>query len=103
MLNLKKTAVAGTLESSDAMVTVEPSDDISINIESEVLELYGESIEKTVYEILEKFEVCGALVNVIDKGALDCTIRARLACAICRAAEISYDWHKEDIFEKGEK
>ena len=37
-----------------------------------------------------------AVVAVVDKGALDFVIRARMQCAICRAAEVSYDWGKED-------
>ena len=28
-------------------------------------------------------------INVIDKGALDCTIKARVECAVLRACEVS--------------
>ena len=50
----------------------------------------------TIREVLEDFGVNDAMVAVVDKGALDFVIRARMQCAICRAAEIEYDWGKED-------
>ena len=37
-----------------------------------------------------------ARVRLVDKGALDCVIRARMACAICRCAGVPYDWTRED-------
>ena len=46
--------------------------------------------------MLADFDVNDAVVAVVDKGALDFVIRARMQCAICRAAEVSYDWGKED-------
>ena len=47
--------------------------------------------------MLKEFDVADACVSVVDKGALDFAIRARMQCAVCRAAEISYDWGKEDL------
>ena len=35
-------------------------------------------------------------MEIRDKGALDCVIRARMECVICRGAEEKYDWTKED-------
>lgn len=97
-MNLKKTAVVGTLESSDVQITIlpNPGNGIEIDLESDVKALFGDSIEQTVREVLEQFEVHDAQVRLFDRGALDCTIRARLSCAICRAAEIHYDWSRED-------
>ena len=41
-MEIKKTAMAGTLESSDAQVTVEPGDGtIELTIESSVIHQYG--------------------------------------------------------------
>ncbi len=97
-MELKKPAIAGTTESSDAMITVMPNGGagIQIQIDSVVFEMFGASIEHTVHEVLEEFDVHDAEVTVVDKGALDCTIRARLQCAICRSAEIKYNWGKDD-------
>ena len=53
-------------------------------------------IEQTVRDVLQEFQVESAYVVVRDKGALDFAIRARMECAVCRAAEITYDWSKYD-------
>ncbi|MEF9895466.1 MAG: citrate lyase acyl carrier protein, partial [Clostridia bacterium] len=78
-MQLEKSAVAGTLESSDIQVLIEPGDaGIQLSLSSSVLNQYGHQIQKTVLETLEKLEVQGARVTLVDKGALDCTIRARV-------------------------
>lgn len=98
-MELKKPAMAGTTESSDVMITLRPNPGcgIEIRLESDVKALFGEAIGKTLREVLDEFSVKDALVDVIDKGALDFVIRARMQCAVCRAAEISYDWSKGDV------
>lgn len=97
-MELKKPAMAGTLESSDVQITLRPNpgQGIQIHLESDVKTLFGDAIEATVREVLNQFQVTDALVDVNDKGALDFAIRARMECAICRAAEIQYNWGKED-------
>ena len=54
-MEILKTAMAGTLESSDAQVTVEPGDDTasSLSIESSVIHQFGKQIKATVLETLE--------------------------------------------------
>lgn len=97
-MTLKKPAVAGTLESSDVQITIfpNPGQGIQIHLESDVKALFGDAIEATLRAVLQEFEVSEALVEVQDKGALDFAIRARMECAICRAAEVSFPWEKED-------
>ena len=85
-MEVKGTAMAGTLESSDAQVTVEPGTGIELSIESSVINQYGKKIRATVLETLERLEVKDAKVTVVDKGALDCTIRARVTAALFRSA-----------------
>lgn len=86
---IEKSAVAGTLESSDAQVTVEPAEGLELSIESSVLNQYGRQIKETVEETLNRLEVKNAKVTVVDKGALDCTLKARVECAIFRSCEKS--------------
>ena len=81
--------MAGTLESSDAMVTVEPAEGLEVSIESSVLNQYGRQIKATVLETLERLDVKDAKVIVVDKGALDCTLRARVECAVFRSCDAS--------------
>jgi len=86
---LKKNAIAGTLESSDVQITIEPSHEgIELFISSSVMNLYGKQIKATVLHTLERLGVESARVTVVDKGAVDCTIKARVECAVFRAAEI---------------
>jgi len=96
---LKRPAVAGTLESSDVLVTVTPTpgQDVAIELESEVKDAFGDSIERTVRQELELAEVTECHILLRDRGALDCVISARVRCALYRAAELSYDWTKEDV------
>ncbi len=91
-MELKKVAIAGTLESSDVHVTIEPNDDngIELSIKSSVLRQYGKQIKKVVLETLDKLEVKDARVSIVDKGALDCTIRARVEGAVYRSID-QYD------------
>lgn len=92
---IEKSAVAGTLESSDAQVTVEPGTGIDLSIESSVLNQYGRQIKATVLETLERLEVKDAKVTVVDKGALDCTLKARVECAVfrsCGASAANIPW-----------
>ena len=65
-MNIKTSAVAGTLESSDVYVKVEPCERLEIEIESEL-------------------GVESGKISVNDKGAIDCVIKARVETAIKRA------------------
>lgn len=85
-MEILKPAMAGTLESSDAQVTVEPGDGrVEMTLSSSVMNQYGRQIKATVLETLERLEVTSARVNVVDKGALDCTLKARVECAVYRS------------------
>ena len=95
-MKIEKTAVAGTLESSDAQVTVEPNKQgVSLELTSSVMNQYGRQIQKTVLETLENLGVTDARVTVVDHGALDCTLRARVECAVfrsCKASQKNLPW-----------
>ena len=86
---IEKNAMAGTLESSDAQVTVEPGETLELNISSSVLNQYGRQIRQVVLETLERLDVKAGTVTVIDKGALDCTLKARVECAVFRSCDAS--------------
>lgn len=79
-------AVAGTLESSDCQVTVEAGEGtIDFTLESAVINQYGNQIGKVVYETLGHLGVKDVKISVVDKGALDCTIKARVEGAVYRS------------------
>ena len=45
-MEIKKAAVAGTMESSDVYVEIKPASDIAVQIESVVAQQFGEEIER---------------------------------------------------------
>lgn len=94
-MEIKNIAIAGTLESSDAQISVEPSDELIVSIDSSVMNQYGRQIKKVILETLKELDVEKARVKVVDKGALECTLKARLECAVYRSNNISHeniDW-----------
>ena len=85
-MDIIKSASAGTLESSDAYVEIVPAqNEVSISIESVVEKQFGEKIRSAVKEVLDENGVVSASVRVVDRGALECVIRARVETAILRA------------------
>lgn len=87
-MEVKRTATAGSLESSDVLVTVTPaaSSAVDLKIESIVIKQYGKRIRSVTEEIVKTAGIKGASVLVQDRGALECTLRARLETAIARAS-----------------
>ncbi|MBR5287595.1 MAG: citrate lyase acyl carrier protein [Clostridia bacterium] len=86
MSKIIKPAVCGTLESSDAFVTLEPGGEgLDIQIESVVMKQFGDEILAVTKDVLREFGVDNARVSVVDRGALECVLRARLECAVLRA------------------
>ncbi len=85
MAIIRKSAFAGTMDSSDAFVEISPATELSLEISSIVMERFGEAIEKAVREELAECGVSAAKVRVADRGALDCVIKARVEAAVRRA------------------
>lgn len=94
-MEIQQTAVAGTMESSDIMVTISPNDGkgMEIDLDSTVEKQYGKAIRKTIEDTLKELKICHARVRAVDKGALDCAIQARVKAAAYRASgEQAYRW-----------
>ncbi len=86
-MRIIKQAVAGTLESSDLLVKVEPNDSVlDIVVRSEVIKQFGKQIRRVVAETLARMEVDRGTVVIEDKGALDYAIRARVQAAVLRGS-----------------
>ena len=86
-MEIKKLATAGTLESSDAFVTVEPFEGVKLNLESVVMNQFGEEIETLVLEVLKELDVENVNITVNDRGAVECVLRARIETAVMRGKE----------------
>lgn len=96
-MKVVKSAMAGTLESSDILVKVRPATEtgLQIHVDSTVEPQFGDQIRATIEEVVAGFGLTALQVDVEDKGALDCVIRARLQAAILRACgDLSPDFSK---------
>ena len=100
-MEIIKTASAGTVESSDIIVTIEPKETsgIELELESDVMQQFGKQIEKVIRETLAELGVENAFVKATDKGALDCTVAARTMAAAYRAAD-STDYVFKEVTKK---
>lgn len=88
MAMITKPAQAGTVESNDIMITVAPAasgSGIVVELTSPVIKKYGKQICAVIEKTAKECGIQDALVNANDKGALDCTIEARVKTAIARA------------------
>lgn len=88
MSEIVKKASAGTMESSDVYVEIEPAEaGVTVDLQSVVQVQFGASIKAVVQEVLQDCGVEKAHVTVRDRGALDCVIRARVETAALRGME----------------
>jgi len=82
--------MAGTLESGDILVQIAPNEEpgLKIDLDSTVAFQFGAQIKNVIKETLDSLNVTQAHVKATDKGALDCTIRARVTAAAVRATGV---------------
>ena len=94
-MTLVQTGTAGTVESSDIMITLAPAEapGIAIDLKSTVIKQFGGQIRREITDTLREMGIADARVTAVDKGALDCAIRARVRAAVCRASNReTFDW-----------
>ena len=86
---IKRVGLSGTMESSDIMITLEPNNAqiLDIELDSTVGKQFGREIRRVIIETLIEMGIEGAKITAVDKGALDCTIRARVRTAVLRATD----------------
>jgi citrate lyase subunit gamma (acyl carrier protein) len=86
-MRIARKAQAGTMQSSDLMVALEPAEVLTVEIESTVKLQFDHLIRAVVDEVLARHGVTAGRVRLTDRGALDYAIQARLETALSRAAE----------------
>ena len=84
-MKIVKKGQAGTMQSSDLMVTVEPAETLTIEIQSTVKQQFEHLIRARLEQVLSKLGVASGKISVSDRGALDYAIEARLEAALNRA------------------
>ncbi|OIP82786.1 MAG: citrate lyase acyl carrier protein [Porphyromonadaceae bacterium CG2_30_38_12] len=88
-MEIVKKAQAGSFESSDVLVLIEPVEKGTgrkIEVDSAVQRQYGDQILTIIQESLDEYEVNDIHLVFNDKGAIDTVIKARLETAIKRAS-----------------
>ena len=87
LIKITKVAKAGTLESNDILIMVKPNESgkVELELESIVIQQFGDVIEQVILDKVKEMNVEGITIKAQDKGALDYTIGARVETAIQRA------------------
>jgi citrate lyase subunit gamma (acyl carrier protein) len=88
-MEIRRKVQAGTMQSSDLMVFVEPAEGLTIEIESTVKRQFEHLIRARIETVLARFGVTAGSIRVTDRGALDYAIEARMEAALKRAGEIT--------------
>lgn len=86
-MKIVRNASAGTMESSDVYVEIEPAQQLDIQLESVVQAQFGDAILAVANEVLRENGVDSASIRITDRGALECVLRARLETALHRGKE----------------
>ena len=86
-MKITKVAKAGTLESNDILIMVRPNESgkVELELESIVMQQFGDVIEQVILHKVKEMRVEGITIKAQDRGALDYTIGARVETAIKRA------------------
>jgi citrate lyase subunit gamma (acyl carrier protein) len=87
-MRIGRSAQAGTMQSSDLMVFLEPAEELGIEIESTVKKQFEHLIRAVIDRVLARHGVTSGRVRITDRGALDYAIEARLEAALQRAGEV---------------
>ncbi|MDP2874865.1 MAG: citrate lyase acyl carrier protein [Holophaga sp.] len=86
-MKIQRKASSGTMQSSDLMVVVEPSETLQIEIESTVKKQFEHLIRAQITATLNQLGVQTGRIQISDRGALDYAIAARIETAIKRSSE----------------
>ncbi len=90
-MEIKKRAQAGSFESSDILIIVEPVEAKSgrkIEMDSNVKIQFGDSIMNEINRVLDRYDIEDIRIIARDKGALQPTICARVETALKRSMEL---------------
>ncbi len=84
-MEILRAASCGSEERSDAQVKVQPASSLSITVHSKTGPMYQSRIEEVAREVLSRYGIAQAEVEIAEQGAYDHVIAARLEGALLRA------------------
>lgn len=77
--------VGNVAQNADCVINIKPRQKgIKINLDSLVKNQFGDQIIKTVKDELKNQDIRSAEISIVDRGAIDPVLRARLECVIKR-------------------
>ncbi|MDP2425566.1 MAG: hypothetical protein U1C51_07675 [Candidatus Izemoplasmatales bacterium] len=82
-----KKGIAGSLSSCDCYCVATESNHPTIQIDSVVDAFFHEQILQAITQAIQESNHLNVDIHLIDKGAFDYTIQARVLCAIARCFE----------------
>jgi citrate lyase subunit gamma (acyl carrier protein) len=89
------TGQAGTLESCDCRIILEITDcnTISIEVEGPMKDVFGAAVTEVAMTTLKRKNIESANLKIMDRGALDYVVEARIEAAISAAfkEEVRYE------------
>ena len=89
---IQRYAQAGSFESGDVLVHVAPSrEKLTVHIKSKVGPRFSSSMQASVRAVAAELGVTAASIEVVDSGALDFVLRARVTSAMRRATEETHE------------
>ncbi|MGB3367591.1 MAG: citrate lyase acyl carrier protein [Acidaminobacteraceae bacterium] len=99
-MKIMNTVSSGTTESSDIRITIAPNilEEIKVNLSSVVIEQFGDQIKDLIISSVKELGITSAVITAKDRGALDCTIKARVQTAVVRSIgnDELLDWRTND-------
>lgn len=87
-MKIMKATQAGSLESCDILITIEPVKEgtgIIIDLESPAKKQFGDLIISEIKDVVEKMGIKDIKISATDKGSLRYCIKARTETALKRA------------------
>ncbi len=97
-MQIKRKAICGSENKGDIRVAIEPGQQgLEINISSTYGKQFYTQIAETVNNIINKCGIINAKINILDNGALDFVVKARMESAIMKG---SREMEKKYYFDK---
>ncbi len=97
-MEIKRKVICGNENKGDIRITIEPvKQGLEINISSTHGKLFYTQIAETVNNTINKCGIINAKINILDNGAMDFVVKARMESAIMKA---SREMEKKYYFDK---
>ncbi len=85
---IRAASVGNEKQNADCVITIEPGNGgIELDFTSTVEIQYGDAMKEAIFDELSKYGITDAKLTVVDRGAIDPVLRARMEAVIKRGME----------------